>query len=61
MEYESGWDGSQSKASLRIGVGTNSELKLRRGEVRDGVRICWAHVLIFKKLKVGKKRESLSL
>lgn len=29
-------------------------------EIKDGVRICWVRVLIFKKLKVGKKRESLS-
>lgn len=29
-------------------------------EIKDGVRICWVHVLIFKKLKVRKKRESLS-
>lgn len=31
------------------------------GEFKDGVRIYWAHVLILKKLKVGKEMESLSL
>lgn len=46
---ESGRGGSQSQARLRTGVGTNS-----------GMRMYWAHVLIFKKPKVGKKRESLS-
>lgn len=47
-----GWQ-SVGEARLRTGVGTNSGLRI---EVRDGVGLCRAYVLISKKAKSWKKK-----